>query len=71
MIQIIAKIIDFIILLTLFIVLIHTIRYFKLAYQSQTLINNRILRLIVSLFISLFHGISVIFGAPYIKDKQN
>jgi len=71
MIQIIAKIIDFIILLTLLIVLIHTIRYFKLAYQSQTLINNRILRLIVSLFISLFHGISVIFGAPYIKDEQN
>lgn len=71
MIQIIVKIIDFIILLTLLIVLIHTIRYFKLAYQSQTLINNRILRFIVSLFISLFHGISVIFGAPYIKVGQN
>ena len=71
MIQIIAKIIDFIILLTLLIVLIHTIRYFKLAYQSQNLINNKILRFIVLVFISLFHGISVIFGAPYIKDEQN
>lgn len=71
MIQIIAKIIDFIILLTFLIVLIHTIRYFKLAYQSQNIINNKILRSIVSVFISLFHGISVIFGAPYIKDEIN
>ena len=70
MIQTVTQIIDVIILITLLIVLIHTIRYFKLAYQNQSSIQNKLLRIILSIFVSMFHGISVIFGAPYIKDGQ-
>ncbi len=70
MIQTITQIIDVIILITFLIVLFHTIRYYKIAYQNQSMIENKVLRSIVSIFVSMFHGISVIFGAPYIKDEK-
>lgn len=70
MIQTLTQIIDVIIIITLLIVLIHTIRYYKIAYQNQSMIENIVLRSIVSVFVSMFHGISVIFGAPYIKDEK-
>ena len=57
MIQTIAKIIDFIILLTLLIVLIHTFRYFKLAYQSQNLIT-----LVLNHFLELEKARKIITG---------
>lgn len=70
MIQTLTQIIDVIIIITLLIVLIHTIRYYKIAYQNQSMIENIVLRSIVSVFVSMFHGISVIFGAPYIRDEK-
>lgn len=63
--------IDFIIFAMLVIVFLSTVYFFKETYNKYNNIKNIFLRIIVSLFISLFHGISVIFGAPYIKDKQN
>lgn len=68
MIQTLTYIIDLILLVGLFIILIYSIRSFKMAYQKSS-IENKFLRFIESVIISIFYGMSAFVGVIH-KDKE-
>lgn len=67
MIQTLKNIIDIILLVSLFIILIYSIRSFKKAYQRSS-IKNKFLRFIESMIISVFYGMSALVGVIH-KEK--
>lgn len=66
--QTLTYIIDLVLLISLLIILIYTIRSFKMAYQNSA-IKNKFLRFIVSVIISIFYGMSAFVGVIH-KDKN-